>query len=123
MVRNAIHEMYGTIRNRMESRAEAAQEAYNAFDFGCKITAPPTSGFFFTVHKEQGVMARRFFVMPEDGGEPKTAFFCVAFVEGSSRITEAFAFTGKDDYFGVLPESFIDEQIDPDEAPAPRTLM
>jgi hypothetical protein len=123
MARDAIHELYGNIRRRMESQAEAAQEAYNAFEFGRKIMVPPTSGFFFTVHKDQAVMARRIFVLPEDGGELKTAFFCVAFAEKSTRITEAFAYVGKNEYFGFLPESFIDEQIDDDERSAPRNLM
>lgn len=107
----------------LAGRREIAQEAYNAFEFGVNVVAQPSSGFFFSIHKDQAVMARKIHVLPEDGGPAQGAFFCVAFADQSLRVTDAFAFTGKDNYFGSLPDSFIDEQPESGEDQAPRTLM
>lgn len=107
----------------MADRREIAQEAYNAFEFGARIVASqPVGGFFFSFHKQHPVMARKIHVIPEDDGVAQSAFFCVAFDGNSLRVTEAFAFTGGDNYFGHLPESFIDDQPD-DDREAPRMTM
>lgn len=111
------------VERNLAGRREVAQEAYNAFEFGVRVVAQPNSGFFFSIHKEQAVMARKIHVLPEDGGPAQGAFFCVAFAEQSLRVTEAFAFTGKDNYFGYLPDTFIDEQPAGEEDQASRTLM
>lgn len=112
------------VDRHMAERRQVAQEAYDAFEFGARIVASQSAGgFFFSFHRQQPVMARKILVMPEDGGSPVSAFFCVAFAENSLRVTEAFAFTGSDSYFGHLPEQFIDSQPDDDGCDAPRMLM
>lgn len=123
MKNDVASDILAKVERSLAGRREIAQEAYNAFEFGVNIVAQPNSGFFFSVHKDQAVMARKIHVLPEGGGPAQGAFFCVAFAEQSLRVTEAFAFTGKDNYFGYLPDSFIDEQPASDEDQAPRTLM
>lgn len=123
MKNDVASDILARVERSLAGRREIAQEAYNAFEFGVNIVAQPNSGFFFSVHKDQAVMARKIHVLPEGGGPAQGAFFCVAFAEQSLRVTEAFAFTGKDNYFGYLPDVFIDEQPASDEDQAPRTLM
>jgi hypothetical protein len=104
--------IFAGVQRSLDDRRLIAQEAYDAYEFDAKVIAPPSSGFFFSIHNERPVMARKIHVVPEDGGPVKTAFFCVGFADQSLRVTEAFAFTGKNDYFGHLPAEFIDDQED-----------
>lgn len=98
-------------------RRKVAQEAFDAYEFEARISVlQPLGGFFFHIHKQQPVLARKIHVTDGDG--PAIAgFFCVAFEPGTSRVTEAYAFTGKDDYFGRLPDEFIDAQAVATEPP------
>ena len=108
----------------LAARREIAQEAYDAFEFGAKIVPSQSAcGFFFSFHRDQPVMARKILVIPEGGGSPVGAFFCVAFAGNSLRVTEAFAFTGSDSYFGHLPRQFIDSQPHDEDCEPPRMLM
>jgi hypothetical protein len=121
MKNDVVSGILARVERSLTGRREIAQDAYNAFEFGVRVVAQPSSGFFYSVHKDQPVMARKIHVLPEDGGPAKEAFFCVAFAENSLRVIEAFAFSGKKNYFGYLPDSFIDEQPDCDaQAPVVR---
>lgn len=114
--------VFSQVERSMADRREIAQEAYDAYEFGVKVVASQPNGFFFSFHKQRPVMARKIHVMPDSGGMPVSAFFCVAFAGTSLRVTEAFAFTGSDSYFGHLPDQFVDGQPEDDDNP-PRMMI
>ena len=114
-------EVWAHHTDSVATRRIVCQEVYNAFEFDRRVQCGQSVGFFVSFHKNEPVMVRKITVFDDDG-VAGTGWFCVAFEEGTSNIRDAFAFTGKDDYFGQLPEGFVTGSA-VDASLAPKWLM
>jgi hypothetical protein len=96
------------VNTSLSGRRAACQDVYDAFDFGIRVESGPGNGYFFAMHDDRPVMARKLVAFPGDG-PARPGFFCVEFHEGTTAVKDAFAYHGPRServFFGRLPVEF-----------------
>lgn len=84
-------------RTLQSDRHEAAQEAYEAYDFGCSIE--DHDGWDAVIPGNS--MSRNVYIESEPGGPVERVGFTVCFAPDTAEVVECYALDGKGNLFGT----------------------